>query len=232
MVEYIILGMLVVFLVYLISRFRPCATGPVTGRLFAVRSGFVNFYLLRTQGGAVLFDTGVSAAAAKRGLRKIGVEPDEVTHIFLTHTDYDHAGGISAFPNAVRYISAGEEQMIDGRTARKGFMHNRPFRPYTTLEDGESVIVGGSTVEMRLTPGHTTGSAVYLVDGSILVCGDLLRVTKDGGVRPFMRLMNMDHKRDIQSVREIMPLVESARCVLTGHTGYRLAGAAVTAPVT
>ncbi|QHQ63378.1 MBL fold metallo-hydrolase [Anaerocolumna sedimenticola] len=206
-------------LVFIFSRFRPAPTQKIADNIFAVRCGFVNFYALKTADSVVLFDTGMNPAVAGRGLRKLGISPDLVTHVFLTHTDYDHTGGLTAFPQAKRYLSAGEEQMINGETARRGFMHNKPFLPYHTMADCETIVVGGVSIKLHLVPGHTPGSAAYLIDNRILVTGDLLRLSRKGGFLPFLWMMNMNHRQDMQSVEAIRPIAESAEYILTGHTG-------------
>jgi len=224
MISYIVLGILIIFLAFIFSRFRPATTRKITDNLYSVRCGIGNFYALETTAGVVLFDTGMSAALARRGLRKLGLSPEAVTHIFLTHTDYDHSGGAKAFPKAGLYISKAEERMIDGSTARRGFMRNTLPFPYKTLEDGQTIAVGGVTVQLRLTPGHTAGSAVYMIDDRILVSGDLLRLSRRGEILPFLRLMNMDHRRDVQSVEDARNLIDNAEYILTGHTGIRKQG--------
>ena len=220
MASYIILAILVLLLVFIFSRFYPAATGKVSQSLYAVRCLFVSFYVLQTSGGVVLFDTGMSPLAAKRGLQKLGVSPEAVTHVFLTHSDYDHAGGLAAFIQTARYLPKAEIPMIDGTLARRGFMRNRLKYSYTALTNEETVTIGDSEVQLLHTPGHTAGSASYLIDGKYLVTGDLLRLSRKGTVLPFLQLMNMNHKQDIESIDAARPLLENVDYILTAHTGY------------
>jgi len=222
MLEYIFLGAIAIFLVFVITRFRPARTANIADNLYAVNCMFVNFYAYNVGGKIMLFDTGVNAAVARNGLKKLGLSPEKVTHIFLTHTDYDHAGGITAFPNAEVYISCEEEQMINGQTARRGIMRNRRLPSYKTLKDSEAVVLGDSCVKIIFTPGHTPGSSSYLIDNRILITGDLLRLTRSGSVKPFLWLMNKDHKGDIQSVQAMRGVIENADYVLTGHSGVKI----------
>ena len=223
MFGYFIAAAILIFLVFIFSRFRPAATQKITENLYAVSCGFVNFYAVKTGKGVALFDTGTNPAAAKRGLLKLGMPPDSVTHIFLTHTDYDHSGGISAFPGAERYILKLEEQMINGETARRGFLRNRRLSNYHTLEDGEIVSVGDSSVKVYAVPGHTPGSAAYLIDNRFLASGDLLRVSGKGKILPFLWLMNMNHRQNIESVKAMQSVINGAEYILTGHTGVKRA---------
>ena len=219
MISYIFIGVVLIGLGFIFSRFRPTATKQITDDLYALRCGFVNFYALRTNDGVVLFDTGMNPSMAKRGLKKIGILLDSVTHIFLTHTDYDHAGGLAAFPNAVKYISTEEEQMINGQTARRGIIRNRRIKSYKTMNNGETVVVGNTDIQAKIAPGHTPGSVVYLIGNRYLASGDLMRVSRKGAILPFLWLMNMNHGQNKESTKTINDLLNMAKYILTGHTG-------------
>ncbi|MBS5190687.1 hypothetical protein LG34_00740 [Eubacterium ramulus] len=41
-------------------------------------------------------------------LRKIGIEPEDVQYVILTHAHWDHMGGVNLFPNAKFYIQSDE----------------------------------------------------------------------------------------------------------------------------
>ena len=41
-------------------------------------------------------------------LGEAGVRPEDVTHVFLTHLHFDHAGNTDAFPNAIFYVQERE----------------------------------------------------------------------------------------------------------------------------
>jgi glyoxylase-like metal-dependent hydrolase (beta-lactamase superfamily II) len=69
------------------------------------------FWLLRDGDRTVLVDTGFHPAAAERrgrtclippveALARIGVAPESVSQIILTHLHYDHTGNVAAFPDA------------------------------------------------------------------------------------------------------------------------------------
>ena len=60
-------------------------------------------------------------------VRRLGFRPEEVRHILLTHLDFDHAGGIEDFPNAVVHLLAREHEAAE---ARDGGIHGRRrYRP-------------------------------------------------------------------------------------------------------
>ena len=221
MSSYIILGILVLFLLYFLYRIKPAATQKIEEGLYAVRCGLVNFYAVRTAAGVAIFDTGFNPFLAKRGLQKLGLSSDEVTHVFLTHTDFDHAGGLKAFPGAKVYISKEEEQMVNGKKARRGLLHNRKLKAYQTMDDGETIAIGDKKIVIHLTPGHTAGSAIYRIGGDVLVTGDLWWYSRKGVVLPCLWLMNMDHKQEVRSAEAARSFIDGARLVLTGHTGIQ-----------
>jgi phosphoribosyl 1,2-cyclic phosphodiesterase len=58
---------------------------------------------LLTQFGSIVPNLKLSAIEQ---IQKLGLRPEDVQHIFVTHLDFDHAGGISDFPNATVHILA------------------------------------------------------------------------------------------------------------------------------
>ncbi len=202
--------------------FRPIASRKVCDHLYAVWSTLANFYVYDAGECLLAFDTGVAPYLARAKMKALGLDPGRVTHVFLTHSDFDHTGGLRAFPNARVYLSRAEEPMVTGKQARLlGVVCNRRRQGYTALSDREHVRAGQADVELVAAPGHTPGSACYLVDGRILVAGDTLQLTLGGRVVPFMPLQNMNHQEDKRTVERLRGegLFERAAVIATGHTG-------------
>jgi len=53
--------------------------------------------LVETDGRKILFDTGASGSILLGNMRKLGIDPEEVDNVFISHAHYDHVGGLSAF---------------------------------------------------------------------------------------------------------------------------------------
>lgn len=81
--------------------------------------------LLQGEGRNILVDTGINIAhphkkeiaaaafienchAPGEVLGTVGVSPEQIDAVFLTHLHFDHAGGIDVFPNAVFYVQKKE----------------------------------------------------------------------------------------------------------------------------
>jgi hydroxyacylglutathione hydrolase len=197
----------------------PVPTGSVSETVYALKDGDVNAFIYTDGEHAIAIDAGNPGDALRRELEQLPIRPDAVTHLFLTHTDRDHAGGLDHFPTVHVYLSQDEEQMIDGTTTRLLWFYRnaRIDRPYTSLADGDVVRVGDITVQAIATPGHTPGSMSYLVDRRVLFTGDTLAL-RGGRVQPFIRLLNMDTATQRESIRKLARL-ENVSLLCSAHTG-------------
>jgi hydroxyacylglutathione hydrolase len=200
-------------------RNRPVGTGKIADHLYAVRTGPVNFFVYQDEEQAVCIDSGFGKRQILRGLQSLGIDPRRVTHLFLTHSDFDHASGLRVFPQAKIYLSLAEEPMITGMKARTFAYYNPAIpRPYRLLQDGEVVTVGAMRIRAIGTPGHTPGSMSYLLDGSILFVGDTFKLVA-GQVHPLRRYINNDTEQQKESIRKLASL-EGVRLACTAHSGY------------
>jgi hydroxyacylglutathione hydrolase len=197
----------------------PEDTGQITDNVYAVKVRDVNLFLYAVGQHILAFDAASAGDDLQEELKRLPIAPKSVTHLFLTHTDADHAGGLALFPGARLYLSSDEEQMIDGETARfLRVVHNaRIDRPYTLLTGGDVVDAGGIKIQAIATPGHTPGSMSYLVDDRFLFTGDTL-VLRNEQVHPFYRLFNMDTATQKQSIRKLAGL-RNVALLCTAHTG-------------
>lgn len=199
--------------------FVTTRTGKITENIFAVSAVMVNMFVVRYGSSTICIDTGMGSGNIRRGLMKLGVAPESVSHVFLTHSDTDHAGCIGLFKNAKLCLSKNEEQMVIGKTPRKGSRFNRPInRDYILLEDGEEIHIGDMTVKAIDTPGHTRGSMSYLINGVYLFVGDTMALMGNK-VRTFPGFINMDTETEKASIRKLAKLT-GIKMMFTAHSGY------------
>lgn len=199
--------------------FKPIKTQQLTENVYVVRTLISNFYIYTDGENTVCFDTGYLPIIIKRALRKFNIKIDSISHIFLTHSDYDHVGGINLFKNGQVYLSVDEEKMITFKKPRVLLLFNKRIkRKYQLLNDGDITYVGKIKVKSITTPGHTPGSMSYLVNDSILFTGDTLTI-RNGKIKPFFWLQNMNTTLQKESIKKLLK-IDNIKFIFTGHTGY------------
>lgn len=172
--------------------FNVAETEKINANVYSVKNQGVNFYLFQEGNDIIAIDTGNNNEITLSELKLININPKQIKAIFLTHGDFDHAGGIKFFPNAKIYVGEAEEQMFQGKKKRFLWTQMKKLpREYTLLKDNEVITVGNIKVKAISTPGHTPGSTSYLINGKFLFSGDALRLVK-GKVKPFTGWLNLD----------------------------------------
>ena len=152
----------------------PVETRQVTDDVFAVRNKYVNMYLVKDGQYFIAIDAGIRKGAVKDELRKLDIDPGRVRAVLLTHSDSDHAGGISLFEKASICLPEDEEQVINGETGRFLWFGNKiDTENYKLLKD-KFFRIGDVKIKMIPTPGHTAGAACYIINDKYLFTGDAL----------------------------------------------------------
>jgi hydroxyacylglutathione hydrolase len=198
---------------------RLLETGAIDQQLYAVRILSVNFYLYDTGNGIVCFDTGFSKTIIRRELRKLNINVGDVTHVFLTHSDFDHTGGLSLFSKAKVYMLKDEEPLVNGKLWRAPGLINRLSSTVQPLwlEDGERISVGSSEIQAIHAPGHTPGSAAYQLNGSLLFTGDCFKI-RNGISLPIPAILNMDNDAHRLSIQKLAA-INNIDAAYTAHSG-------------
>jgi glyoxylase-like metal-dependent hydrolase (beta-lactamase superfamily II) len=130
-------------------------------------------------------DKSAKAILAELSRRHLG--PDAVTTILITHGHPDHTGGVAMFPKAQVVALEAEKALVEGRAGANGPLTRLfPVSPTgitvtRTVADGDTLILGPHRVRVFAVPGHTQGSAAYLVD-DVLFMGDAADAKSDGTV--------------------------------------------------
>jgi glyoxylase-like metal-dependent hydrolase (beta-lactamase superfamily II) len=159
--------------------------------------GIVNMYLIAEADGYALIDTGFPKSAEKilKAIETVGVAPNQIRHIVLTHGHPDHIGSAAALKKAtgaVIYAHADDAPIIEaGNGFRKAIaapgLRNRIMfkilgRLVTTVEpttvdqliaDGDSFPFDRDLKAIHI-PGHCLGQIALLWnrDGGVLFTAD------------------------------------------------------------
>ncbi|MDB1124077.1 MBL fold metallo-hydrolase [Vibrio sp. kj40-1] len=133
---------------------------------------WVSTWLINTNDGAVLIDTGTGGFADQvvENIEAVGVDPADIKLVLMTHGHFDHTGGaskIKSLSNA-RFVMSEkgwQEALNDAKKKPKAYW-NGVFLPEADIiaQDGDKFTVGDREFELLLTPGHTWGTASYLFD--------------------------------------------------------------------
>ncbi len=168
----------------------------------------LNVVVIRIAQQVVLCDTGIgakyrhqpcnyptptgSAVPIHEQLKKLQIQPAEITHILLTHLHYDHAGGLTCFdqsgnliltyPQAQVFVQAAEweaAQQTIGKDSRGYHADDRSLLTdspnLNLLNDNETILPG---ISVMRTNGHTRGHQIIQIDAgtgqTAVVLGDLI----------------------------------------------------------
>ena len=155
-----------------------------------VKDGIVSVGVIPVSSNEIaLVDAGndKSGKAIMDELSRRHLGPDAVTTIMITHGHPDHIGAVTMFPKAQVVSLETEKPLIEGRVGAQGPMTRMmPVAPTgitvaRAMHDGDTLMLGPHTVHVFAVPGHTQGSAAYLVD-DVLFMGDAADTKSDGTV--------------------------------------------------
>jgi len=175
----------------------------------------------RDAGVLAIIDPGEEAARIMERVEVSGLTPTMVLH---THGHLDHAGGTA---DIVRRLPAGipvglhrdELQLYQGLVMQGrmfGMEVEEPPMPDLWLEDGQRLELGGLSLEVRHTPGHSPGGVCFVVHGApepLVIAGDVLfagsigRTDLMGGSFPVLE----------QSIRSQLYSLPDETRVICGH---------------
>ena len=203
----------------LMKEFAPMETGQIVDNIFVVKDDFANLFIIKDSSQYIVIDCGNNPAIVTEQMETLGIKPDDVVAVFLTHTDGDHVGALSLFDKAKLYMSKEEVQMINGTKSKLlWFGLFIPRTDYILLEDREIVQIGNLKIEAFLVPGHTSGTTAYLVNDKYLFTGDIASL-KNGKITPIPAIINMDEKQAVKSM-ETLRHIPAAEYIFTSHWGY------------
>jgi hydroxyacylglutathione hydrolase len=194
----------------------------------------VNSFLIKTDHGFFLVDTGMTNARGKleAELERLGCSPGNLKLIIITHGDFDHTGNavylrqkygakIAMHADDVGMLENGDmfyHRKFDNRLLRGMMKKLLPFRienrgkPDIQLDDGASLMEYGLDATVYNTPGHSSGSICILASVGDLFAGDLL---SNSSGTPMLNSMMYDKEAGAASLAYLKTL--SIRIAYPGH---------------
>ncbi len=200
-------------------------------------------FLVRHGGEWMLWDTGVGDRIAafpsgevKQGARfslrrtlasqlsKIGLTPDDIKYVGLSHLHSDHSGNVGLFPHSVFLLAAPELPWAKSLPTPEGvdaqliapLDHDR-----VQTFDKDLDVFGDGTVRILKAPGHTPGHCMLLVklpkSGPILITGDLFHQRRSLKERLVPRV-NVSRADTLASMDRLSGLVKATGArVIVSH---------------
>ncbi len=197
-------------------------------------------YLIRHGADYVLWDTGLStdflgapessdqpftlslAVSLADQLAEIGLAPEDISRLGISHYHFDHLGQAGSFPGAGMMIGAADLAALQQDPLPFGADPSLAA-PWLSGEaevqavEGDLDVFGDGSVVMLAAPGHTPGSSALLVTlaetGPVLLSGDVVHFHDQipvDGVPPF----NTDRADSLASMARIEGIAEALGAVL------------------
>jgi len=164
----------------------------------------ISCYLVRHGHAYMLWDTGLSPDLAHKGEQKVGahtvtldeslpeqlaqlgLKPEDIAIVAISHAHFDHVGGAASFPHATLLIGRKDyDTVVNNPSALTSHPQDltRGLAPWLgggsrkDLIDGDRDVFGDGSVVMLNTPGHTAGHHSLELrlrhTGTVILAGDL-----------------------------------------------------------
>jgi len=160
--------------------------GKAFDNLYYVGAAWVSAWAINTPDGIILIDAlnnGKEAAQLiEGGLRRLGLNPARIKYIVVTHGHGDHYGGVNYLVGKYHPRVVASEQdwtMMETKLEFESALWDAPPKRDMAVKDGDTITLGGTTVTLYLTAGHTLGTLSPVFD--VTWHGETHRVVEWGG---------------------------------------------------
>jgi glyoxylase-like metal-dependent hydrolase (beta-lactamase superfamily II) len=162
-------------------------------------------------------------------LTLLGIRPDEVTDVILTHLHYDHVGNFDRFPRARFHLQERELAYATGKYMRHPFLSHSfevddvvgvvrlNYRGRVVFYDGDADLAPG--VRLHLAAGHSAGLQFVSVEterGRVVLASDVTHYYEnmDSG-RPYTTTFHVGDT--LESYEKLRAIAASADHIVPGH---------------
>ncbi|MCZ6659510.1 MAG: pectin acetylesterase-family hydrolase [Gammaproteobacteria bacterium] len=129
--------------------------------LYYVGIDWVAAYVLETSEGLILIDSlyGKWINPMLANIAKLGLDPNDIKYVLVTHGHFDHHGGAAAVQRryGAKVVMTEEDwELAEAEAAHPLFAAPVPKRDIVA-QDGDVITLGDTTVTLYQTPGHSPG---------------------------------------------------------------------------
>ncbi|HIZ06137.1 MAG TPA: MBL fold metallo-hydrolase [Candidatus Phocaeicola gallistercoris] len=189
----------------------------------------ISTYLIEKDSCRILFDTGLGGKNSRLLplLDSLGLQPDSINYLYLTHLHGDHIGGMMngddiVFGHATVFLAKPEYDGWMKMDAEKKAQVVKTMNAYKEqlqfFEFGDTLPGGVITID---AVGHTPGHTAYQLE-NLLIIGDLIHGAALQMVRPeICPTYDMDKQIAIKSRKRLLKYAEDNDLVMAGmHLPY------------
>jgi metallo-beta-lactamase class B len=147
---------------------QPPEPTRVFDNLYFLSVGKVAAWAVATPDGIILIDSlnnkDEVRSVIEPGLRKFGLDPAQIKYVVITHGHGDHFGGSAYIEQKyhAHILMSDADWTLAPTMVDQPFFDPPPMRD-RVIHDGDKLILGGVTLTLYLTPGHTPGSVSILI---------------------------------------------------------------------
>jgi metallo-beta-lactamase class B len=147
---------------------QPPEPTQVFDNLFYVGVDNVTAWAVVTSQGIILIDALNNKKdwvdRIEPGMRKLGLDPAQIKYVVVTHGHGDHFGGSAYLAQTyhAHILMSDADWTLAPSMLDKPIFDAPPPRD-KVIHDGEKLTLGGETIRMYVTPGHTLGTVSVLI---------------------------------------------------------------------
>jgi len=200
----------------------------VFDNLYFVGGKVHSAWALTTSEGIILIDTIYpynSEELIVGGLKRLGLDPKNIRYVLISHAHGDHIGGAEMLQTryGARVVMGGPDWDLVAKYPNR-YKTMAPKRDIVAT-DGMKIALGGTTVTIWETPGHTPGTLSYTF--SVLERGKPVNVAYSGGTAfnfvnntPDPGIKNFQTYIDSQRHMAAEAAASGATVILSNHSEF------------
>lgn len=153
---------------------KPYQPFRIAGNLYYVGTYDLASYLIVTNKGNILINTGLSGSAdlIKRNIEALGFKFSDIKILLTNQAHYDHLGAMAAIKKetgAKFYVDAADAEVCKAGGANDYELGHwgvsfQPLVPDKLLKDKDVIQLGNTRLTLLHHPGHTKGSCSFLLN--------------------------------------------------------------------
>jgi metallo-beta-lactamase class B len=149
----------------------PLAPMQVMDELYFLGSKWTTAWALKTSGGIIIIDAMDNSDEAEHyiegGLRKLGLDPADIKYVIVSHAHGDHYGGAEYLkkkfnPHVVMseidWKALEDAEHDPAAKAKRNPLFGEPPQRDQSVNDGDTITLGNTTLKLYVIPGHTLGT--------------------------------------------------------------------------